>query len=323
MIENIHEDTNVNSSNSMGKLAQLTKKQKLFLILTTLTLLVIVLLVFILVLLSKQQERQASTSLEEVQNQIGTSFPIATSFPTQDIELSYTKMLSRYEADEYLTSAINNAYVFTDLDSCTQEITNPNFPELNLKFNSCLWGVKIYDQYGLHKSAMGTVFGTYLKFTSKVINQSVVVSIFQPTVSGYNGPTRCFHDGSILTQLNESIYKYTYTVNYVDQGLDEVTLFLNSNFILFKGEEGFETALDYDLESVSYPIINREDYKFCLPPAMQLYVKTKYVADALEKANLIREFKKETNSYGSLYFTNQDPSYFPEAEELIKGFYIN
>jgi len=290
-------------------------KKRLIVFAIALPIIAVVLLILVLVL------KQTSPSTNSEENR--TSYPTPTSYVAQDIQVSYPNSFTRYEADKYLTPAINNAYIFTNLDSCLQQITNPNFPDLKLNFNNCDWEVKITSKEGLTKSAMVTVFATFIRFTNLQTNNIVQVSFVQSVASGYVGVGECYTDNSKLTTINEGLYKYTTEVNYANEGVKEVTAYKGSNTIIFKDHEHFNTLVDYYLQNYKPTSYTQTDYTVCVPPGPDLEVKTRFTNQVLTIAKGMEGFQdKESMSWGSIYLSNKDANFVNLAEDLLKGFYF-
>lgn len=247
-----------------------------------------------------------------------------TSYANNDTPISFPSTLSRFEASKYLTPSINKAYLLTDINECLKEITNPNFPDLRLKYDSCQWSIKIGDKEGIQKSVMGVLYETYIKFTNTKTSQYILVSLVAPIASGYEGPTVCLSDQSKIFKLNSNLYRYKSEVNFANEGIKEVILYKSKNTMYFKGDNRFNEFLDFFMKdiSLSYPRTNKEDYFVCIPTGPDLIVRTSFSGESRDIALRIEKYNTNLDSWswGSLFLSSKDNNFRERVEDLIKDF---
>ncbi len=251
---------------------------------------------------------------------ISTFMPSSYTISSNDITQSLGQILITPDLRAEFYNLITADYILTQESECVSKLTNTNFPDLKLSFNSCDWNFDINQNTDTKLIAdLPEYFQQSIIFTSKSSGNAVKINLEYPFFWEGTPDDVCTTDLNKIQRVTDTIYRID---NLESLRTAYGTEYISRAHIIMIGDEDYNSTLEY--YSFVNPIAsftqgNLTDF-YCINQGSYIPVQTQFRDQAVKTYNKMSNLILGRGIIGGIRLNNHNSEFVDEADNLIKGF---
>lgn len=298
----------------------MNKKLALTLGLFSLAILITGLIIFLINALITKQQTIVNTNTTVSYPVTVTFEPPSYTISQSDITQALGKILITPELRAEFYNTISADYKLEQTDECTSKLTNTTFPNLNLVFNNCEWGLNITQNTdNILRTGIPEYFQQSIVFTNKASNNSVKVNLEDPFFWEGSPESECTSDTSKIQKITDDIYRVKDLDNLYTAYSTE---YISREHIILKGDDGYDSTIEYHNftnPNLSYTQEELESL-YCINWNAYIPVSAQFSEQAVQVYKRMTNMHVSRGVIGGMKLTSQDSQFVEKANELVRGF---